>query len=158
MKIEFNDERRLCERVVNLDIPDEPLPLPCCALFLDAAHTIIIKTDERRTAANEELKGTPREEFSGGILTTEDIKQNVTQVRGLQDALSRAIHVTRIGMGEFVKNIGELRGMESDRGLTPPYVYDSKVDGKQREGLHTVGDESWGPVREDDPKMWVTML
>jgi len=158
VKIEFSDERGLCEGVVHLDMPDEPLPSPCCALFLDPAHAIIVKAGEPRTAAREELKDTRRDEISEGILTAEDIKQDVAQVLGLRDALSGAINVTRIGVGEFIKNTGKWRGMEADRGLPPPDVLDSKVDDKPREALHIMADESWGPVREDDPKVWVTML
>jgi hypothetical protein len=156
VKIEFSDEREFCEGVVHLDIPDEHLPSPCWAFFLDPSHAIIVKSGGRRTAANEKLKDIPREEFSKGIPATEDIKQNVTQVPGLQDTLFN--NVTRIGVGEFIKVFGKRRGMEVDIDPPPINIEDSKVDGKEFEALHITADESWGPIREDDPKVWVTIL
>ncbi|KXX74812.1 hypothetical protein MMYC01_208653 [Madurella mycetomatis] len=46
VKIDLGDERGVCAGSVHLDYPDEPLPSPCYALFLDPAYAIILKAKD----------------------------------------------------------------------------------------------------------------
>lgn len=65
------------------------------------------------------------------------------------------VDAVRIGLGEFVKHDGDPFVKKP-----PPMKYDRERDGPLTfDKIRSVaGDESWGPVTENDPIVWVTVF
>ncbi|KAK2767497.1 hypothetical protein FQN54_003654 [Arachnomyces sp. PD_36] len=79
VEIDLGDERGICIGAIHLDQPDEPLPFPCYALFLDPENALIIRSQDlepERDSQGNEIAG---KLIPKPILTTEDINRSLRE-------------------------------------------------------------------------------
>ncbi|KAI2601959.1 HET-domain-containing protein [Hypoxylon sp. NC1633] len=162
VEIDLEDERGISTGALHLDIQDEDLSYPCYALFLDPSKALILRTKELEPKHDQ--NGTDGGEIlvSKPILTASDVNRNVARNPTTKGFTFKAIFdVVRIGVGVFVKSARE-EDADDDaaEGDRAPKRWDEERDGKLTldKILHVSGDESWGPITKDDPKVWVTMV
>ena len=154
VKLKLNDQRGPCLGAVHLDIPGYPLPSPCYALFLDSAKAIILVgfSFDSNSAVGSRPDSSP-------LLTSdfiaESAKTNPDLLRGTLVATNGGL---RIGMGDFVKNFNTQGIMDDDIPPKPVEQYNPEVHGGPNNIMSVSGDQSWGPVTNNDPKIGVKIL
>jgi hypothetical protein len=175
--IDLGDERGKVYGSIFLDLPHEPLPFPCYAVFIDPAHAIIVRSKHMDTAdkpksilSTSSLPPTFRKAERGTRIiwlrpgVTEDSVVQISQenydnllagMSGHVSLVSEINQVVRIGVGIFVKEHSPGSNKSGDEKPINAEEYEKKV-GKElqlSDVLHVSGDESWGIVTRDDA--WV---
>jgi hypothetical protein len=159
--IDLEDERGVCCGEIHADFPDEPLAFPCWAVFLDPAYAIIVRgrmTDYQSVFGPSERGATDKP------LTTADVNRSIRQNPALKGHGFKSIaSAVRTGLGVFVKNSPGKKGGEAENEdenedeneRKEPRKWDEAVDGKLTldKILHVKGDESWGPITKEDPRV-----
>jgi hypothetical protein len=151
-----DDSRGTCSGSLFLDFPDEPVDFPYYALFLDPGNALVLKAKPGNSSNTT------------NILTSNVINLNLARNptwKGKAMVWKSMADAVRVGIATFVNNVGKKKdGADGDEDddedeekKKPARVWDEKVDGplKLEDILHVSGDQSWGPVTDQDPKVWV---
>ena len=144
VEIDTRDDRGTCVGSLHLDFAQEEGPnFPCYALFLDAGNALILK-GPRPTLLTDELKlqAIAKPEFA-------------TYIRGNAIKTQGAADMTRVGVASFVGAKQSLEETGED-----PKPWDEEKLGKFSPDkiLSVTGSDSWGPIKVDEPKVWVTVV
>lgn len=166
--IDLGDER---SKSIGTAYPDsgknDTLQYPCYAAFLDPANAILLRSIGRvskviaaTSPPSEETLRTHRSELLNSALLREMAQEEPSL---LKDRISKPLFdVERVGFAEFVRSSGprDDDGFpldDTDPRLPKPETVDkADFDPDQVELRH--GNESWGPVTKDDPRVWLTIV
>ncbi|KAI1384811.1 HET-domain-containing protein [Hypoxylon trugodes] len=160
VEIDLEDDRGISIGALNLDLPDEPISCPCYALFLDPSRAIILQTKEFEPKRNEDGTKDPNTLVSKPILTTCDVNRSIAGDPKMKGFVFQALfEAVRIGAGIFVKSTKKELDQSEDEEKEPE-LWDEAKHGKLTldKILHVSGDQTWGPITKDDPKVWVTIV
>ncbi|KAK6953153.1 hypothetical protein Daesc_005453 [Daldinia eschscholtzii] len=161
VEIDLEDDRGISAGSLHLDVPEESISYPCYALFLDPSKAIILRTNKLEPKRNEDGTEDPDTLVSKPVLTTPDVNRNIAEHPEMKTFMFQAMYaVVRIGIGVFIKEPMGNKDRPEDEEQKEPKVWDEAKQGKLTldKILHVEGDQSWGPVTKDDPKIWVTIV
>ncbi|KAI8966273.1 HET-domain-containing protein [Daldinia sp. FL1419] len=165
VEIDLEDDRGISAGSLHLDVAEESISYPCYALFLDPSKALILRTKELEPKRNDDGTEDPDVLVSKPVLSTPDVNRNIADRPEMKNFVFQAIwQVVRIGVGVFIKeptkNKDRPEDEDEDEDEKEPKVWDEAKQGKLTldKILHVQGDESWGPVKKDDPKVWVTIV
>lgn len=166
--INLGDERG---KSIGTAYPDsgkkDALQYPCYAAFLDPANAILVRSTGRVSkviaATSTPSEDTIRNhggELLNSALLCETAKKEASL---LKDRISKPLfNVERVGFAEFVRSSGVCDddgfpfGDTHPRRLKPERVNNAEFVPSKVELRH--GNESWGPVTKDDPRVWLTII
>ncbi|KAI0850272.1 HET-domain-containing protein [Daldinia vernicosa] len=161
VEIDLEDDRGISAGSLHLDVPEESISYPCYALFLDPSKALILRTNELEAKRNEDGTNDPDTLVSKPVLTTPDVNRNIAEYSETKNLVFQALYqVVRIGVGVFVKEPMKNKDQLENQEEKEPELWDEAKQGKLTldKILHVAGDQSWGPVTKDDPKIWVTIV
>ncbi|KAI1759025.1 hypothetical protein GGR53DRAFT_528157 [Hypoxylon sp. FL1150] len=119
---------------------------------------LILQSKEFQPKHNEDGTKDTTTLVSKRVVTTSDVNYSVAQNPHTKSFTFQALFdVVRVGVGVFVKADKK----SSDARLEKePEAWDEAKNGKLTldKILHVSKDESWGPITEDDAKMWVSIV
>jgi hypothetical protein len=135
-----------------LDVPHEHIAFPCYAVFLDPGSALVLKCRAPSKSGNSIL------------FTSNDAKRSRDQDPRFNDGqnwcFKSLADAVRIGVGTFVKNLGQETSDNEEAEKRGLRACNKNVDGPI--GLDNLafvsGDGSWGPVTENDPKVRVKVF
>lgn len=141
-------------------MPNEELKFPCYAIFLDPAYAILVRSNGQISKViKKHMSLAKLREIvdDGRILDTPGVRASIA--KGIQGGVFKCyFDVERIGVAMFVKNLHELGEdgfpIEKEDKEPEPLPEGEKIDRK----FIVYGEESWGPVKTEDPRVWVTVV
>ncbi|KAI1469236.1 HET-domain-containing protein [Daldinia caldariorum] len=166
VEIDLEDGRGISAGSLHLDVPEESILYPCYALFLDPSKALILRTQDLEAKRSKDGTEDPDAALvPKPVLTTSDVNRSIVEHPEMKTFMFQAMYpVVRVGVGVFIKEPTKNQEDRPDDGdgeeEEKPKVWHEAKQGKLTldKILHVEGDQSWGPVTKDDPKIWVTML
>lgn len=145
VSINTEDDRGICVGSLHLDLPndDDWSTFPCYALFLDAGNALILQGPRPKLLTNDVRRvSAEKPDFA-------------KYVQGQAIKIQGAADLKRIGVASFVGPKQSLEEPEEE-----PRVWDEEVDGKLTldKVISVQAGGSWGPILNDEPKIWVTIV
>ncbi|KAF2176839.1 HET-domain-containing protein [Zopfia rhizophila CBS 207.26] len=147
------DNRETSPGDLFLDFPDEPIPSPCYALFLDPGNALVLRVRQGRPEIKrDEIPGFDVERDANSIseklVTTNSVVEVVKKRPELKGLMWQSLpNAERIGIATFSKGYKPMAREDKKE------VEELDVDNLTLEDVeHVLAGESWGAITREDPR------